>query len=150
MKIFISNDPNKTELAGRLLGEIIRNKAKKMPRPLVVAIVGELGSGKTTFIKGLFKGVGIKGRIFSPTFVIYRRFSIKNKVKSFKNIFHIDAYRLKKKEATIDELSRILADPQNILIIEWADKIKQIIPPNAFWLVFERGRSINERIIKIK
>ena len=150
MKIFISSEPNKTELAGRLFGEIIRDKAKKTPRPLVVAIVGELGSGKTTFVKGLFKGIGIKGRIFSPTFIIYRRFSVENKVKSFKNIFHIDAYRLKKKEATVDQLSKILAGPQNISIIEWADKIKQIVPSSAFWLIFEHGRSINERIIKIK
>lgn len=150
MKTFISSGPNKTRLAGRLLGEIIRSETKKLPRPFVLAIVGELGSGKTTFIKGLLKSVGIQNRISSPTFIIYRRFSAPSKIKNFKNIFHIDAYRLKKKEVIVGELSTILTNPQNVLIIEWADKIKEIIPSNALWLVFEHGRTINERIIKIR
>lgn len=151
MKTFISSGPNKTKAAGRYLGEIIRLE-KINNQPLVIALSGDLGSGKTTFIKGLLRGLGVRGRVVSPTFTIYRRFPIKQNAVSgnFRNIFHIDAYRLNKQETIVSSLGNFFADPQNILIVEWADRIKKILPKDAIWLIFRHGGKINERIIEIK
>jgi len=153
VKTFISDDPNKTESAGRLLAEVIQDEKKIINRPFVVALVGDLGTGKTTFVRGFLKEFGVCGRITSPTFIIYRRFPIRKGNRAahqkLKNIFHIDAYRLKKKEVVTEILMNQMTDSKNIFIIEWADRIKKIIPKTAVWVTIRHGKTLNERIIVI-
>ena len=107
------------------------NFAKKFAKNLkgreIIGLVGDLGAGKTVFAKGLAAGLGIKQKITSPTFVLMRIYPV-NK-KRIKNFVHIDAYRLK----TAADLETIgakeyFSDPSSIVLIEWADKVKKIIP----------------------
>jgi len=71
--------------------------------------------------------------------------------KKFKNVFHIDAYRLKKPEHMAAlELSVILNEPGNIILIEWPEKAKEFLPKNTTWVMFEHGEGENQRIITIK
>ena len=71
--------------------------------------------------------------------------------KEFKNVFHIDAYRLKKPEhLAVLELSVILNEPGNIILIEWPEQAKEFLPKNTTWVMFEHGKKENERIITIK
>jgi len=71
--------------------------------------------------------------------------------KKFKNVFHIDAYRLKKPEHMAAlELSVILNEPGNIILIEWPEKAKGFLPKNTTWVMFEHGKGEDERIITIK
>src|SRR3989344_1146601 len=79
------------DLAKLFAQEILNTKPAK--NALVVAFSGELGAGKTTFIQSLIRGLGIKRRITSPTFIFFRRFPLP-KVKNFENIFHFDIYRV--------------------------------------------------------
>jgi tRNA threonylcarbamoyladenosine biosynthesis protein TsaE len=122
---------------------------------LVVALQGDLGAGKTTFTQGFARGLGIRRRTASPTFIIMRRFAIpitrKTKAKShFKNLYHIDAYRLKQLDSLEPlGLKEIFADPAAIVLIEWPEKIKKILPKKIMWLKFQHGKKENERIITI-
>ncbi len=125
------------------------NRVRKLPpkRAFVVALEGELGGGKTTFLQGFAKGLGIKEKILSPTFVILKRFKISRLIRvssaagenlKFKNFYHLDCYRIRKAEEILDlGFKKIVSDPGNIVAIEWANKIKKIIPKNALWLKFE-------------
>ncbi len=134
------------KFAAKLLG---RRAATK--HATVVILSGELGAGKTTFVQGFLKAAGIRRRAPSPTFVIMRRYRIRGNEK-ISNIFHVDAYRLQ--EATKStahlaalEFDKIVCDPKNIIIIEWGERIKKILPDNALWLRFgydkkEGGRTV--------
>ncbi|TSC88987.1 MAG: UPF0079 ATP-binding protein [Microgenomates group bacterium Gr01-1014_5] len=108
---------------------------------IVLALVGDLGSGKTTFVQGLAEGLGIKEKIISPTFILQRQYEIPKNKSQITNFYHIDLYRL---EGNIeDEITKIgLKDtwgkPENITVIEWADKSRESIPASAIWITFEQ------------
>ncbi|KKU14630.1 tRNA (adenosine(37)-N6)-threonylcarbamoyltransferase complex ATPase subunit type 1 TsaE [Candidatus Wolfebacteria bacterium RIFCSPLOWO2_01_FULL_45_19] len=146
---FCSSFSSKTTklLAAMLAREVLRTRPEK--RAVVIALEGELGAGKTTFVQGFIKACGISSRVTSPTFLIMRKFQIPN--SRFQILFHIDAYRLNNSgELPALGFREILSDPQNIVLIEWADKIKKIIPKNAVWIKFGHGAKSDERIISVK
>jgi len=98
IKNFISLSPGQTKtLAGKIAREILKQKARK--RAVVIGLIGDLGSGKTTFTQGLAKNLGIKEKITSPTFVILKKFKITEfrylDISKYRNFFHIDCYRIK-------------------------------------------------------
>jgi len=133
MKI-ITNNFNQTKKLGEALAKKI--KSRKKDKALVLGLSGDLGGGKTTFLQGFAKGLGIKEKVLSPTFVILKRFKIKD--LRFKNFYHIDCYRLNRdKEILVLGFKEIISDPKNIIAIEWAEKIKKIIPKNTIWIKFE-------------
>lgn len=93
----------------------------------VVGLSGNLGTGKTTFTQTVAKSLGIKDKVISPTFVIMKRYGLKNKV--FKNLFHLDAYRLKnEKELTVLNWEEIISNPENLVFVEWPELIKKGMP----------------------
>lgn len=114
----------------------------------MIALSGELGSGKTTFAQGFFRGLGIRKKIMSPTFVLFRRHPMRS--KSFASAYHIDAYRVRNpREFSGLGLGEILVDSENIVLLEWAEKAKRFVPQNAIRISFRHGERENERIIKI-
>lgn len=112
---------------------------------LIVALTGELGSGKTAFVQGFAKGLGIKGKIISPTFVLIRQHLIP---KSKKILYHIDFYRLEGfkslKELGLEE---ILSNHNALVLIEWAEKAEDILPKNTLWIKFENLGGNKRKII---
>ena len=120
------------------LGEKIADSLKKGG---TLALSGELGSGKTTFVQGFAKGLGIKQRIISPTFILMRKYG--------ENFYHIDLYRLEEdieNEVRNLGVEDIWKDPKNIVIIEWAEKIKDVIPKEAKWIKFSNFGKDKRRI----
>jgi tRNA threonylcarbamoyladenosine biosynthesis protein TsaE len=114
----------------------------------VLALKGDLGSGKTTFSQFLAKRLGVKESIQSPTFLIIKRYQTFNHV--FQNFFHIDAYRLDNEKEILNlGFSEMLQNPENIISIEWPEKISSLIPSDAFQISFEHGENENERIIDV-
>lgn len=116
---------------------------------VVLALSGDLGSGKTTFVQGFAKGLGVSSRIISPTFILLRQYDLSNSKKG--KFFHIDLYRLDKNVG--DELSNLgfremVSDPSNIVAVEWAEKAKSVMPRNTYWLGLE-GRDDNTRKISL-
>lgn len=110
----------------------------------ILALQGQLGSGKTTFLQGFAKGLGVKEKILSPTFLVVKKFPISN--SQFSNFYHMDCYRIQSaKELRGLGFKKIISDPQNIIAIEWADRVKGIIPKHAIWLRFsQEGKSRRE------
>lgn len=123
--------------------------AKKLTGGEVLALTGDLGSGKTTFTQGLAKGLGIKNNITSPTFVLLKNYHGKINNKNIEFV-HIDAYRVQSIE---DIKSAGIEDYLNrkgvIMVIEWAEKIKKILPKNIINISFEADDTENENKRKI-
>jgi len=150
---FLSKSAAETQkLAADIVKGLVGQKAGG--KALVLALEGELGGGKTTFVQGLAKALGVKEKITSPTFVIMRRFEIKKlgnkETGRLSNLYHIDCYRLgSRNELTDLGLGEILKNPKNLVVIEWADKVKSLIPKDAVWVEFG-WRGQEERGIKIR
>lgn len=107
--------------------------ARKINSVSVLALHGDLGSGKTTFIQGLAKGLGIQNKIISPTFIIMRTYEINPKT-----FYHVDLYRIKdEKDITELGLIELMQDTQNIFAIEWPEKIEKILPKKRIDIFFE-------------
>ncbi len=121
--------------------EIIEKKINKEKKATVIALYGDLGSGKTTFTKYLAKFLGIKDLITSPTFVIQKSFSILkgfgSKKEIFKKLIHIDAYRIESAEELI-KLNWIenISQAENLIVVEWPEKILEILPKEIIPLHF--------------
>jgi tRNA threonylcarbamoyladenosine biosynthesis protein TsaE len=135
VKYFLTNSSLQTRKAGQALAANILKSPQKT-KAVVLGLRGDLGGGKTTFLQGLAKGLGIKDKVLSPTFIVMRRMKI-GKAK-FKNFYHLDCYRIEKdKELLTLGWESIISDPKNIVAIEWVDKIKKILPKDCLILEFE-------------
>ncbi len=129
MKQFLTKSQRQTNKLAEILAQEIIRKPLNEKNALVIGLEGELGSGKTTFIKGFAKGLGIRKKLTSPTFVLMRE---------YKNLYHIDCYRIKSyKDILALDFKEIISNPQNTVLIEWAEKIKQILPKNRIWIKFK-------------
>lgn len=114
----------------------------------VIGLQGELGSGKTYFAQRFGKILGVKENMVSPTFVIMKSYSINPSNSSgqawhrFKKLIHIDAYRLEKEEELLKlGWQEIVKDPENIVLIEWPEKIEGIMPKDSKRIIFNHDKS---------
>jgi tRNA threonylcarbamoyladenosine biosynthesis protein TsaE len=102
-------------------------------KAVVIGLVGELGSGKTTFSQYFLKEFGVSGEVFSPTFVLMKSYDIAG--SGYSKAIHIDCYRMEnKKELMKLGFEELIKDPQNILLVEWADKVKELMPKKTIWI----------------
>ena len=90
----------------------------------VVELVGDVGAGKTTFVRGLAEGLGVKEPITSPSFTISKAYACPNG----KTLIHYDFYRLNDPGIMSEDLMENLKNPNNIILIEWSDSIKDFLP----------------------
>ena len=125
--------------------------AKKLKGGEILALVGELGSGKTVFVKGVAKGLGIKETITSPTFVLLRQYSVPLILRSSDtlSLIHLDLYRLKNNEIDSLGLSDYLGKKEYICVIEWAEKIKNKLKRFGNKVVWIKFEYIDENMRKI-
>lgn len=138
-RTFRSHSEAETLALGEALG-------KELGRGEVVALAGEIGSGKTVFIKGLSRGLGVKNpdEVKSPTFVLMHLYEGRMPVQ------HFDLYRLER-ESELEAIGfdDFLAQPKAVSVIEWADRVEKRIPPGATWVkLFVSGA--RERKIQIR
>src|SRR3989344_6041888 len=96
----------------------------------VVALQGELGSGKTYFVQNFGKVLGVKEHITSPTFVLMNIYNID--LRGFKRLIHIDAYRFEKEEELLVlGWEKLIENPDNIIFLEWPERVEGLIPKEA-------------------
>lgn len=128
---------------------LMRRETRGAAAPFILCLYGELGSGKTTFVQGFAKGLGITSRLLSPTFIIVRRYDIPS---SEKFLYHIDLYRVKNKaELKNLGLAEILTDPQSFVIVEWADKLERPLPITRYDVRFTTLEDMKHKIsVKFK
>jgi len=131
---FISNSLAETEAFGRRLAE-------DAPAGSVLALQGELGSGKTLFAKGFVAGMGSNAAVSSPTFTIVHEYR-----DGRLPVYHFDFFRVENPQS----LARLGLDDylfgDGVSVIEWADRFPECIPEQARWILFEI-KSENQRVI---
>ncbi len=156
--------------------ELAQTLAKKVKPGMVLALFGDLGSGKTTFTSFLVKALGFDSRVQSPTFVIHRRYLrttcldqtsrashpviegtaviANNNVvaseakQSINAIHHVDLYRLTSKEEVLDlGLEEMLSESHSLVLIEWPELAREILPPSVVKLYFTTIDENTRRII---
>ena len=104
---------------------------------MVLALFGDLGSGKTTFTSFLVKALGFDSRVQSPTFVICRRYT-KPMGKPIDTIHHVDLYRLTSKEEVLDiGLGEMLQEPRSLVLIEWPELSMDFLPKDVVEIHFK-------------
>lgn len=109
----------------------------------VVALFGDLGGGKTQFTKGISGGLGIKGDIISPTFVIRRDY-----VGAKLNLLHYDFYRFETPDEEMAESLKEGISQENVTVVEWAERVEKYLPKDTIKVTF-KYISENEREIEI-
>ncbi|KKR76429.1 MAG: hypothetical protein UU21_C0010G0012 [Candidatus Levybacteria bacterium GW2011_GWA2_40_8] len=139
MRRTISKSPEETK---KIAGEI----ASSLQPGDVIALFGELGSGKTTFVQGMTKELGIKDRIISPTFLIIREHKLKTTNPKLKTLFHVDLYRIDKDFMNLG-LQEIFSDREAVMVIEWAEKIENLLPEKRIDIHF---KYINENVRELE
>lgn len=134
---FLTNSSAQTKKAGAALARVII-KAGFAKKAVFVALIGDLGGGKTSFVQGLAKGLRIRERVNSPTFVIVKKYKIKNLKTRFQYFIHIDCYRIQRSKDLMGlGFKEMAAASRNIVAIEWADKAKSLLPKNALFIRFD-------------
>jgi tRNA threonylcarbamoyladenosine biosynthesis protein TsaE len=107
----------------------------------VILLQGNLGAGKTVFVKGIAQGLGIKKRITSPTFVLMKVYDVEPRIHSgIKTLIHVDAYRVELKDLINIGLEEYLNKKDAVVVIEWGEKMEKYL----------KKYKIKFKIIKIK
>lgn len=119
----IKNEAAVIDFAENLMREILQSQDAL---PCVIELVGDVGAGKTTFTKGLARGLEIAEEITSPTFTISKVYENSRGQK----LVHYDFYRLENPGIMVEDLFENLQDPQTVTVIEWADTVSEILPAN--------------------
>jgi len=152
MREIITNNFQETQKFGQeLTREFLVEKGPRK-QAITITLEGDLGAGKTTFIQGLAKGLGIKEQITSPTYVLVKKYKIpaSDSLPVFRYFYHLDCYRIEK-SWQISELGfeEIINNPQNIVAIEWPERIAEILPEDKI-VIKSEGIDEDKRKIIIK
>jgi tRNA threonylcarbamoyladenosine biosynthesis protein TsaE len=132
----ISDSPFETETAGREF-------AWDLPAGSVIALTGQLGSGKTRFVKGLVAAIGAPAEVTSPTFTLIHEYT-GGRVP----VYHFDFFRIEDRQSAERLGLEEYFFGDGICVVEWADKFPDLIPPGARWISFET-KSETDRLITI-
>ena len=136
MATYISDSPSETEAAGREF-------AWDLATGSVVALTGELGSGKTRFVKGLVAEIGAPGEVTSPTFTLIHEYT-GGRVP----VYHFDFFRIEDRQSAERLGLEEYFFGDGICVVEWADKFSELIPLGARWISFVT-KSETDRLITI-
>lgn len=121
MATLISHSPADTTALGEKFGRAMR-------RGWVIALSGELGAGKTQFVKGVARGLGISSRVHSPTFTLVAEYD-----GGRFTLFHLDLYRLETRAQILSAGIEEFLQPDGVAVIEWAERIEGLSFPQADW-----------------
>lgn len=115
----------------------------------LIALKGDLGAGKTTFVQGLGEALGIS-RMLSPTYTLIREYPVDGRVWPFERLYHIDLYRMASTQEAMNlGLNEIWFNPKNLVLVEWPEKIMEFLPKPHIMIEIEKGKE-DERTITIE
>ena len=134
------------KIAALFAKKIIATKPGK--GAFVIALKGDLGAGKTTFMQGFMKALGTRGKVMSPTFTLLRSYRIK--AERFKDVHHFDCYRINNVEEMKElKFKELLKNPENIIVVEWPERIATLLPRSRIIVSLGYGNTLNERTITV-
>ena len=129
MATFISHSPAETEALGEKFGRAAQ-------RGLVIALSGDLGAGKTQFVRGVARGLDCVGRVHSPTFTLVNEYG-GGRLK----LFHLDLYRLETAEQILSAGIEEFLSPEGVAVIEWAERLE-----DAGWKMEDGNKPVRVKI----
>ncbi|MEZ4659328.1 MAG: tRNA (adenosine(37)-N6)-threonylcarbamoyltransferase complex ATPase subunit type 1 TsaE [Caldilineaceae bacterium] len=131
-----SASSSQTQQIGRQLGQLLLQHLQQRTLAdagaFVIALSGELGAGKTTLTQGIAAGMGVHGPVTSPTFTLVNEYSLADGL-----LIHMDSYRLGDSndgaplEAATFGMDELLDTDQTVLIIEWAERLRDLLPADT-------------------
>lgn len=133
-RIVITTSPEETMALAMELGPRLKDGE-------VVALVGDLGTGKTTFVKGLARSFFVPEEVLSPSFLLSRTY------RGRRVLHHLDLYRLRTEEEIREAgLHEYLPPEEGVTVVEWADRFPHVIPKGAVWVFFEHAGENRRKI----
>ena len=127
-----------------------RTFAEKIVSPVTIELVGDVGVGKTTFVKGLAEGLGIKEPVTSPSFTISKSYVLSGGGK----LIHYDFYRLSEPGLMADDLKENMNDKNNVVVVEWGESVVDLLPEDCIRIKIEYtedgGRKVSLRIFTFR
>jgi tRNA threonylcarbamoyladenosine biosynthesis protein TsaE len=130
--------------------DIASSFAQELRRGAVVALFGELGSGKTQFVKGVCRSFGVDELVASPTFILLNRYSGKEPSGNELLLYHFDFYRIRSLDEIYDLGYEEFLRPDGICLIEWAEALGELLPHRRYDVHLTLGKSEEERLISIE
>lgn len=134
-KQMTSESAEQTEQVAFILGQ-------KLSGGEVIELVSDLGGGKTTFVRGLVRGLGSSDKVASPTFTISKVYAAGDL-----EVHHFDFYRLQEPGIIADELAEVVADPKVIVVVEWADAVQHVLPAHRITITISQTPKGDRRFI---
>jgi tRNA threonylcarbamoyladenosine biosynthesis protein TsaE len=143
------NDSFKTTSIDETMA-IANNFGQKLRRGDIVSLFGDLGSGKTQFVKGVGKALQVNSAITSPSFVILNRYEGKDDRQQELMIYHFDLYRVKSVSEIYDLGYEEYLQGDGVCFIEWANELGNLLPTRRYDVHLTLGQNENERYIQIQ
>mgnify|MGYP002277753185 CR=1 FL=1 len=144
MEVFVDTQEEMMREAARFF----KTRCPKKDEATLIALSGNLGAGKTTYVKGVALSGGITHPVTSPTFVFMKEYRLPEKENTFENLIHIDAYRMEEPQMLHTIVPKdIFADPQNIIFLEWPQRVGNVLPRIACTISIETLSGTRRRII---
>ncbi len=145
MEIFTHSAQETEELGQKIAARILKKGSGA--HSTILALYGELGSGKTTFVRGFGRGLGLPHRFLSPTFIIVREYPLETGF--FRRFYHVDLFRTETEADLTDfGFTEIFADPGHLVVIEWAERLGLLLPNDRIDVNFMHKNN-DKRVISI-
>ena len=124
--------------------EFVQKFAQTLLLPAVIELVGDVGAGKTTFTRGLAKGLGVAEAVTSPSFTISKRYAFPDG-----ELVHYDFYRLDDPGIMRDELSETLSEPNSVVVVEWGGDVAELLPKHKHRLEIKLNEDGSRTIVGV-
>ena len=147
--VYRSSSSQNTKAYGTRLARFIFERGPYKKGAVVVALSGDLGAGKTTFMQGFLRACGVRTGGTSPTFILVHAYRLLK--MPFIRVQHCDLYRVK----SVKELHQlgfhdIIGDEKNIVCIEWPERIKRYLPKSTIWIDMNHADDPHERTLRVR
>lgn len=106
--------------------------ARQLPHSAVIELIGDVGAGKTTFTRGLARGLNVAENVTSPSFMISKQYAFRRPDGNAGTLVHYDFYRLPDPGIMQDDLAELIKEPNTIIVVEWANSVADILPERRY------------------